>query len=360
MRHWQSLVTSAMLIGMAWPLGAAAQSEGPYISGAVGGVIPRDSDIDGTGINVEAEFDPGYVGAAAIGTTFGSWRAEGEVSYRDADVDDVSGAVNGSGDVSGLGLMVNGFYDFNTGSNWTPYVGAGFGPMRLDVDGAAPIGGSQIDDDDWVLAGQAIGGVGYKFTNRLGMFADYRFLATTDADLTTAAGASVDADYSEHRLMIGLRWSFGGAKAAPKPAPKPAPVAQAAPAPKVAQAPAPKPAPPKPAPDIQREFIVFFDWDRAVLTDDARAIVQAAAKFSEQGPVTVIKATGHADTSGTDRYNLGLSKRRAAAVQAELVRLGISVDDIFINWKGEREPLVETDDGVREPQNRRVEIVLQK
>jgi outer membrane protein OmpA-like peptidoglycan-associated protein len=74
----------------------------------------------------------------------------------------------------------------------------------------------------------------------------------------------------------------------------------------------------------------------------------------------VIKATGHADTSGTDRYNVGLSKRRAAAVQAELMRLGLSADEIFINWKGEREPLVETNDGVREPQNRRVEIILQK
>ena len=70
--------------GLAWPLGAAAQSEGPYISGAIGGVLPRDSDIDGSGINAEAEFDPGYVGAGAIGTTFGNWRGEGEVARRTA------------------------------------------------------------------------------------------------------------------------------------------------------------------------------------------------------------------------------------------------------------------------------------
>ena len=69
-------------------------------------------------------------------------------------------------------------------------------------------------------------------------------------------------------------------------------------------------------------------------------------------------ATGHADRSGTVKYNLGLSKRRAEAVKKALVQLGITSNEIATVWKGEAEPLVQTKDGVREPQNRRVEIVL--
>ena len=127
------------------------------------------------------------------------------------------------------------------------------------------------------------------------------------------------------------------------------------PPPKVA---AVAPPPPAPAPVVNRNFIVFFDWDRSNLTEDARTIVQAAARTSKEVPITVIEATGHADRSGTDRYNMGLSQRRAEAVKAELIRLGVASSDIAILWKGEREPLVETADGVREPQNRRVEIIL--
>lgn len=358
------LCVAVGMLALALPFAAAAQSDGPYISGAFGGIQPGDSDIQGNGINAEAEFDPGFVGAAAIGSAFGKWRAEGEVSYRSADIDDISGAANSSGDVDGLGLMLNGFYDFKNETNWTPYVGVGVGTMRLDVDGVNPIGGARVDEEDWVLAGQAIGGVNYTINDRLGIFTDYRYLVTDDAEATTSAGVPVEAEYSEHRIMIGLRWSFGGSdpapKAAPRPLPKQAPVAQAAPAPKPAPAPPAKSKPAPVAPEPPQEFLVFFNWDRSDLTDDARTIIDAAAAYSKTVPYVVIKATGHADRSGADRYNMGLSKRRSAAVMAELVRLGVPENDIFIDWKGEREPLVETPDGVREPQNRRVVIVIQK
>ncbi|HAD86247.1 MAG TPA: hypothetical protein DCG48_02695, partial [Rhodospirillaceae bacterium] len=76
--------------------------------------------------------------------------------------------------------------------------------------------------------------------------------------------------------------------------------------------------------------------------------------------VTRIETTGHADRSGTDAYNLRLSQRRAESVKAELNRLGIPSGEILTRWKGEREPLVQTPDGAREPQNRRVEIILAK
>lgn len=125
--------------------------------------------------------------------------------------------------------------------------------------------------------------------------------------------------------------------------------------------PAAAPAPRAAAPTMTtapRTFLVFFDWDSNVLTDGARSVIASAASASRQsGQVTMI-ATGHADSSGADTYNLGLSGHRADAVKAELVRLGIPVRDINVAARGETDPLVQTGNDVREPQNRRVQIVL--
>lgn len=121
----------------------------------------------------------------------------------------------------------------------------------------------------------------------------------------------------------------------------------------------PKPAPaPAPAPQVARKFLVFFDFDSAKLTDGARAIINAAYNASQQVSVSMIEATGHADRAGSDGYNLTLSQRRAAAVRAELMQLGVTANDVSSDGKGEREPLLQTNDGVREAQNRRVEIML--
>jgi outer membrane protein OmpA-like peptidoglycan-associated protein len=72
-----------------------------------------------------------------------------------------------------------------------------------------------------------------------------------------------------------------------------------------------------------------------------------------------IGVTGHADKSGPDAYNMALSLRRANNVKDELVRDGVPAASIVVVGRGESQPLVPTADGVREPQNRRVEIVLQ-
>ena len=114
-----------------------------------------------------------------------------------------------------------------------------------------------------------------------------------------------------------------------------------------------------PPPPVARTYLVFFDWDKSAIRTDAQQIIATAAANAPKAKVTRLVATGHADRSGTAKYNLGLSQRRAQAVMAELIRLGIPPGDIKVLWKGEAEPLVPTADGVREPQNRRVEIVFE-
>src|SRR5512132_3493961 len=152
--------------------------------------------------------------------------------------------------------------------------------------------------------------------------------------------------------LLALMAPTAYAQQASKPA-MPQPVAPMA-APK-ATAPAPAAAQAEGA-----KFLVFFDWDKATLTPEARKIIASAAdeyEYKKTGSTRIV-ATGHTDLSGSPQYNLRLSERRAEAVKAELVRLGVPAAVITTIGKGEEDPLVPTKDGVREAQNRRVEIVI--
>jgi OmpA-OmpF porin, OOP family len=117
-------------------------------------------------------------------------------------------------------------------------------------------------------------------------------------------------------------------------------------------APPPQAAEPAPAPG---PFLVFFDWDRSDLTADARKVLDeviAREHNSDEG----VHLVGHADRSGPDNYNVKLSQRRANSVKTYLTSHGIAAHRISTEARGERDPLVQTADGVREPQNRRVSI----
>ena len=107
-----------------------------------------------------------------------------------------------------------------------------------------------------------------------------------------------------------------------------------------------------------RSYLVFFDWDKATLTDRARQIIREAADNSTHVQYTRIQVNGYTDTSGTPKYNQGLSVRRAEAVAAELVRDGVPRNVITIPGFGETHLLVPTGPGVLEPQNRLAEIVI--
>ena len=107
-----------------------------------------------------------------------------------------------------------------------------------------------------------------------------------------------------------------------------------------------------------KSFLVFFDWDKSTLTDRARGILREAAQTSKTTQHTRVEVNGYADTSGTSKYNQGISMRRAQTVAAELVRNGVAKGEIAIKAFGDTVLLVPTGPGVREPQNRRVEIII--
>ena len=106
-----------------------------------------------------------------------------------------------------------------------------------------------------------------------------------------------------------------------------------------------------------RSYLVFFDFNKSDLTSQATQIVDQAASNAGPAKVTRLTVTGHTDTVGSDAYNMRLSRRRAESVAARLEKDGIASSEIEIVAKGKRDLLVPTADGVREPQNRRVQIV---
>ena len=121
----------------------------------------------------------------------------------------------------------------------------------------------------------------------------------------------------------------------------------------------PTPAPvAAPAPAPAQTYLVFFDWDKTDLTPRAIEVVSNAAAASRAQTVTTINVSGYTDTSGSPAYNQRLSVRRAKAVEAQLISDGVPASEIEIHGFGATHLLVPTGPGVREPQNRRVEIVL--
>jgi outer membrane protein OmpA-like peptidoglycan-associated protein len=112
-----------------------------------------------------------------------------------------------------------------------------------------------------------------------------------------------------------------------------------------------------PAPAVAHSYMVFFDFNKSDLTPQAVTIVDQAAKNAAPMKVTQLTVTGHTDTVGSDAYNMRLSRRRAESVAAQLEKDGIPSSEIQIVAKGKRDLLVPTADGVKEPQNRRVQIV---
>jgi outer membrane protein OmpA-like peptidoglycan-associated protein len=105
--------------------------------------------------------------------------------------------------------------------------------------------------------------------------------------------------------------------------------------------------------------MVFFDFNKSDLTPDAVRIVDQAAQNATPAKATELTVTGHTDTVGSDAYNMRLSRRRAESVAAELEKQGIPSSEIEIVAKGKHDLLVPTADGVKEPQNRRVQILYE-
>ena len=116
--------------------------------------------------------------------------------------------------------------------------------------------------------------------------------------------------------------------------------------PKVAQV-APPP-PPAPTPQVQKITLdskVLFDFDKSVLKPEGKAAIdaQVVGKLAQVTKLDVVLVTGHTDRIGTEKYNQGLSERRADAVRDYLVSKGVDKAKIETIGMGEKQPVVQCD-----------------
>ena len=314
----KKLLAAAAFVALA-PAAVHAQTinaqEGFYI-GAGGGAAWF------LGSNSNASTWTGWAVGGKAGYDFVGPRLELEVGYGQIPTSaNIPGtAINGK--VGQLNVMANLLYDFMPTSVITPYIGAGAGVAFVDSNSS--LGSTQF-------AYQGMVGVAYNVNEQLRFTVEGRYVGTTNPSVNTPFG-NVTFPNNNLLALAGVTYKV----VSPPPPPPPAPTMVAPPS-----------------------FMVFFDWDRANLSAQAlTTIKQAAGAYKAKGNAR-ITATGHTDTSGTEAYNMALSLRRANAVKDALVREGVPATAIAVVGRGEQGLLVQTGPNVREPQNRRVEIVIQ-
>ena len=354
----------ALAVALSWADARAqlfAPPAGPgtwYFGGQVGwtNLDSQSGPLAGTPFTLKENFNDGINTGVRGGYEWGPWRFEEEFGYQTNGLHSLTlspaglplgaGGVSGTstkvgGDRNAYAFMTNAIYDFNVGWPVTPHIGAGIGAVILH-DGVTIQPGSTLFPPGVHLASssqtefgyQGIAGIRYNINPALAFDLDYRYLATDGATFKSGAG-KYRSGYSTNNLVASLTVRFGAALPIIPPL-----------------------APPAPPPIARRVFLVFFDWDKSTITPEGMAIIQqAAAAFRAGGPVT-IQVTGYTDASGSAGYNQRLSERRANAVAQAMVGQGVPRAQMAVSGRGKNDQRVPTADGVREPQNRRVEIVF--
>lgn len=330
---------------------AAREPAGPYAGVAGGAQWLNSLSASGPlGRDIKLKYDAGPVGLGSVGYAFGNGlRAEVEFGYRHSDAKSLElpsgvtlpSSLNLKTNAQATTYMVNGIYDFRLAPAWSANLGAGVGAAMIRVNNvghASP------------FAYQAIAGVEYALAPQMRLGLGYRFLGTESMTLReNATFVSSHPEYHDHAALVTFRYNFG-APARARPA---------------AVVPPPPPAAPEPGagatarPPFSRDFEVYFPTNSAALSPTSKEIVRQAATTAKENAPTRINVAGHTDTAGPAGYNEQLSNRRAEAVRKELIANGVAPDEIATSAQGESDLAVQTANGVHEPRNRRVVIVVQ-
>ncbi|MBC6407162.1 MAG: porin family protein [Rhodobacteraceae bacterium] len=173
--------------GAAFVASAQAQdTPTDYFSISIAAARP-DADISLLGLTGNVDFDTGAGVHWAAGRDHGNFRGEVEGSYSNADASNVAG----SGDT--VALMVNGWFDIDTGTAFTPFIGGGIGAARVSFE----------NESDTGFAAQIGAGVAYQMNDSTAVEVGLRYL---NVDSINFGGVSVNLDVSS--ILIGLRFSF--------------------------------------------------------------------------------------------------------------------------------------------------------
>ncbi len=187
------LVTVAVMAGA-----TSAAAQGMYA--AVNGGVNFTHDGKFMSSGVDSAFEAGYAAGVSIGFDFGDYRVEGEVSYRSNDAEKVGGT-SVSANISTTALMVNAFYDFDAGSPFVPYAGAGLGAgfSTFEMPGT--------DGDTTSFAYQFIFGAAYEMSDAVELTLDYRLFSMGTPNYEFS-GIEQSQAYWNSAIMLGVRTGF--------------------------------------------------------------------------------------------------------------------------------------------------------
>jgi OOP family OmpA-OmpF porin len=306
----------------------------PAIPGGAGGALTSS----GPNFNYEGPFGGGTAG---YNFQFGPswvWGIEGDIDgsgIRGGNICTAGTTVHCSIANTWLGT-VRGRIGWLTMPNAMLYVtgGAAFGDINISAPGPTSTGTTNVG---WTAGA----GLEYMFAPQWSVKVEYRHTDLGSASFGIPAAAaggvatSAKVNFETDGALLGLNFHFNN-----PPPPPPAPVAM-----------------PAPPPAAAKVFIVFFDWDKDVITPEGQQIIQQAADAYRSGAPVQLQVTGYTDRSGSPGYNQRLSERRANNVARALAALGVPKNEMVVSGRGENDNRVPTAPGVREPQNRRVEIV---
>ena len=326
---------------------AAARDGQAYFGADMGIVVDNNFDVHVAGVEdaVNVEHDQGWELGAFLGYDFGMIRTEAEIAYRETDPDTIVAGAPGiptftnapatgtfdpvAGEMQVTTAMANALFDLGGNDGVGFSAGVGAGRAWVGAQYSAAQGPGWLDDSDAAWAWQAIAGIRIPVTEEAEIGLKYRFLDTRQLEMVDSAGRANAFELDSHSVLVTFIANLGGA--APPPPP---PVAQC----------------------NQGPYIVFFDWDKSDITPEAANILNNAVTAYGNCGTAAIMLAGHTDRSGSTQYNMGLAERRNTSVRTYLTGRGIPAARISSQAFGESMPRVPTADGVRELQNRRVEI----
>ena len=212
MKNTFSVIVALFMLLML-PVVSFSAAPRPYVSGQLGVAFLTDSDLsfyESSALTGTLEFDPGLAISVAGGANFGMFRVEGEIGYQQNDVDKMSaclggscGAANASGEASALSILGNVYFDFVNSSPVTPYITAGLGIAKVEIDDLAAAGAYGGSEDDTVFAYQFGVGLAFAINKNMAIDLKYRYFATDDLDLD-----GVEAEFASHNVYCGFRYTF--------------------------------------------------------------------------------------------------------------------------------------------------------
>jgi outer membrane protein OmpA-like peptidoglycan-associated protein len=331
-------IFAASLMVLSGVAAADNNRHGWYLGFDAGASFVNDMDIESTPNSYSFDMGWGVLGTVGYAFDDPDLRFEFEAGIRHNNIGERNGLSVANGELREITGFANLLWDGRSdNSNWGFTLGVGAG-----IDNARFKDHLGVDSRDVVPAAQGIVGLNYRLNDDWDYSLTYRVLYADVGEYDTTSGGVVlsgESDAIKHLITLGFKYGYDEPVAAPAPA-------------------APPPAPPPAAPPPPKQFIVFFGFNKANLTAEAQAVVAEAAAAAKAGGAARIAVVGHTDTAGSPAYNESLSLRRASAVKDELIRLGVSSDAISASGKGESELMVQSGDGVKEPQNRRATIDL--